>query len=282
MGTNERISFFRRALRRSLFRHPTLLRWCGAIGEVAREVEWARACSRVLRTLPPNGPYPVLHGPFQGLLYPSLQAVGSASLPKIVGSYEAELHSLLERLCETPYETLIDIGSAEGYYAVGLALRLKQTQVFAFEGNPQGRALCGEMAQTNGVADRVDLRGWCDPASLAELVETRKAGLIVCDCEGGEYDLLKPGQIPRLRHFDILMELHEIHPDGPTAAQIFRERFQATHDAEFINLRGRKTLEHLTHIPLTETETRLVTEEARGESAGWLFLSRKDRSTPDE
>ncbi|HNY26424.1 MAG TPA: hypothetical protein PLA90_03630 [Candidatus Sumerlaeota bacterium] len=275
MGQDGNSDFFRRNLRRALFRFPALLRWCGQIGEVAREVAWARACSRVLKTLPPEGPYPVLHGPFQGLLYPSLQAVGSAALPKIIGSYEAELHTLLERLCTCSYTTVIDIGSAEGYYAVGLALRLKQAHVFAFEGNPQGRTLCGEMARINEVSDRVELFGWCDRASLAQLVETRKTGLIVCDCEGGEYDLLDPRQIPALDHFDILMELHEIHPDGPTAAQIFRERFHLSHNAEFINLRSRKSLQHLSPLTLTESEARFVTDEGRGGSGGWLFLQKK-------
>jgi hypothetical protein len=245
------------------------------IGDMAREVEWARACSRVLRTLPSAGPYPVLQGPFQGLLYPSLQAVGSAALPKIVGSYEAELHSLLDRLCQIPYEIVLDIGSAEGYYAVGLALRLQRARIVAFEGNPHGQALCAEMARLNQVADRVEQRGWCDQAALASEVRSDGLGLILCDCEGGEFDLLDPEQIPDLSSFDILMELHEIHREGPTAAQIFRERFRETHEAEFINLRRRKTLQHLASLNLSETEVRHVTEEARGESSGWLFLSRR-------
>ncbi len=40
----------------------------------------------------------VLHGPFVGMKYPGTEAAGSAFIPKLLGSYEKELHPLLERL----------------------------------------------------------------------------------------------------------------------------------------------------------------------------------------
>jgi hypothetical protein len=44
-------------------------------------------------------PEPVVSGgPFKGMLYPSAQAYGSALLPKLLGSYESELHPALEEM----------------------------------------------------------------------------------------------------------------------------------------------------------------------------------------
>ena len=65
----------------------------------------------------------VLTGIFKGLKYPELTAYGSALYPKLIGSYEKELCPTLARLLEKNYSEIIDTGCAEGYYAVGLALK---------------------------------------------------------------------------------------------------------------------------------------------------------------
>jgi hypothetical protein len=58
----------------------------------------------------------------QGGLFADLKllphAVGSALAPKLIGSYEAELHPIFDRIFRKPYKRVIDIGCAEGYYAV--------------------------------------------------------------------------------------------------------------------------------------------------------------------
>jgi hypothetical protein len=73
----------------------------------------------------------VRHGLFYGMKYPSLEAAGSTLYPKLLGSYERELHGIMERIVRTDYATVVDIGCAEGYYAAGLALRLPEARVFA-------------------------------------------------------------------------------------------------------------------------------------------------------
>src|SRR6478672_6897407 len=65
----------------------------------------------------------VQHGPFKGMKYPGVNSVGSALIPKLLGSYERELHPLIDSICAGQYDQVVDIGCAEGYYAVGLAMR---------------------------------------------------------------------------------------------------------------------------------------------------------------
>src|SRR4051812_14244715 len=62
----------------------------------------------------------VLSGPFAGMAYVR-QAAGSCLAPKLIGCYEAELHGVVARILRTGYTQIVDIGCAEGYYAVGLA-----------------------------------------------------------------------------------------------------------------------------------------------------------------
>ena len=73
----------------------------------------------------------VRNGPFAGMRYPGVQSVCSTIVPKLIGCYEKELHSVIELICSQQYNSVVDIGCAEGYYAVGLAMRLQNAQLFA-------------------------------------------------------------------------------------------------------------------------------------------------------
>src|SRR6478752_5182038 len=63
----------------------------------------------------------VLHGPFTGLVYNGIEATGSSVYAKLLGSYETEIMPALETLLTKPYSNFVNIGSDEGFYAVGVA-----------------------------------------------------------------------------------------------------------------------------------------------------------------
>src|SRR5438876_11547620 len=63
----------------------------------------------------------VSNGSFRGMAYVP-EAVGSSLLPKLIGSYEQEITPAIEEMVAKRPPRIIDIGAAEGYYAVGLAL----------------------------------------------------------------------------------------------------------------------------------------------------------------
>ena len=169
----------------------------------------------------------VRHGPFAEMRYPP-RAAGRASFlaAKLLGSYEREIHrALLGAMAARP-PLVVDVGAADGYYAVGLALRLGVgTPVHAFETDGGGRRLCREMAELNGVADRLQVSGACDPAALAAALCDR--AFVLCDCEGYEVELLDPARVPQLETCTILAELHPLARPGVEATM--RERFGGTH-----------------------------------------------------
>src|SRR5579862_6564668 len=82
----------------------------------------------------------VVVGPFKGLRYVE-RAVGSTVQPKLLGIYERELWECVEQAAKIPFETIIDIGAAEGYYSIGMAMRIPAAKNIAFEMNPAGREL---------------------------------------------------------------------------------------------------------------------------------------------
>jgi methylase of polypeptide subunit release factors len=91
-----------------------------------------------------------------------LWSLGSALLPKLPGSYESEVHAALEMLLKQDYSTIVDIGCAEGYYAVGLALRLPNARICALDTDSRARDSCAEMARLNCVDGRIQIGSFCD------------------------------------------------------------------------------------------------------------------------
>jgi FkbM family methyltransferase len=92
----------------------------------------------------------VRQGPFAGLRYIN-RAVGSAFIPKLLGIYERELNGCIEAACAAQFPLIVDVGAAEGYYAIGLARRNPAARVIAFEMEETGREALKEMAKLNGI-----------------------------------------------------------------------------------------------------------------------------------
>ena len=176
--------------------------------------------------------FAVEDGPMKGLRYPSDLAIGIADLvPKLVGAYELEIHDALREWIASDSAQLIDIGSAEGYYAVGLAVAKPSAHITAFELEDQTREALRAVAVLNGVEERIDFRG---AATLAELQALDpRGGLVICDCEGAELELLDPVAVPWLRQVPIIVELHDFIDDRVT--QTLLERFSASHDIALID-----------------------------------------------
>jgi hypothetical protein len=147
----------------------------------------------------------VQSGPFEGLVYPVSAALNRWSLPKLIGSYELEIQPTIQKVAQRTYDTVIDIGSAEGYYAVGLA-RLMGIPVIAYEPEAQERALTALMAKQNRVSDLVQLSALFTADEMIKLSGRR--AFVLCDCEGFEETLFTPDRLSLTRNWDLLIELH--------------------------------------------------------------------------
>lgn len=218
----------------------------------------------------------VASGPFRGMRYVD-QSVGSVFYPKLLGCYEKELHPAVESVIAAAPERVIDIGAAEGYYAVGLALRLPATPVIAYEQDSVGRELLWSMAQMNGVADRITIRGRCTPAALAADLAEPVRTAVVCDVEGGEAELLDPAAVPGLARATFLVELHEF--SRPGVAELTMKRLQATHRTHRIWQEPRSVADYPASIPLTRWLPAAYgsyhVQEFRPERMSWLHAEPK-------
>jgi hypothetical protein len=206
-------------------------------------------------------------GPFAGMRYAS-RAVGSMLTPKLLGSYEAELHDAITDLLRNEYHEIVDIGCAEGYYAVGLALREPRATVYAFDLDPVGRELCKEMACANGVGQRIVVSGKCELDSLRRFGAGRT--LVICDCEGYEVELLQPDLLAKLQNCDLVVETHDFIESNISNTLI--SRFERTHDITLIETAGTDPSLYPPLRLFGRWDRRLAMDEGRETTNGWLVM----------
>ena len=217
-------------------------------------------------------PTQVLSGSFEGMHYLPI-AMGSAWLPKILGTYESELRPTFDRLMNEPCDVLIDVGAAEGYYAIGLAWKLKVPKVFTFDTDPISTSYLPRLAKLNGVTDSIRPGGFCHPADLNAHLREAVHPLVISDCEGGEVDLLDPESAPELRRSRIVVEVHDYF-GSDTIGSTLRSRFASSHEIEVIPTTARTVADFPTGQGscLTDEEVLASLSESRAPAAGWLVL----------
>jgi SAM-dependent methyltransferase len=238
--------------------------------QLAQEALRRYRLKHVTRVLARKHGLVVLTGPFQGMKYLS-EAVCSSLTPKLLGSYESELHEALAQIIAADYETVVDIGCAEGFYAVGLALRLQHARVYAFDIDARARELCRELAAINQVSERITIQGECDHKGLQALLGS--PALIVSDCEGCELGLLDPALVPGLKTSDLLVELHDMFDDRITPTLM--ARFCPTHDITLIDSAERdpSLFPELKDFSLLMQRTAVA--EFRHAQARWAYMRAK-------
>ncbi|MBI3046083.1 MAG: hypothetical protein HYY86_00850 [Candidatus Harrisonbacteria bacterium] len=156
------------------------------------------------------------------------ESVGSRFLPKLLGTYELEIAPTIRKTFEKSFEVIIDVGAAEGYYAVGMAMKNPKAGIIAFEADKNGRDSIEKMARINGVFDRIKVYGLCDAKSLTESIPNNKKCLIIMDIEGAEAILLDNFIIPKLNTCHIIVEIHDCCVfDG--IGDMIQGRFKNTH-----------------------------------------------------
>ncbi|MFZ2854611.1 MAG: hypothetical protein WAZ34_10955 [Rhodocyclaceae bacterium] len=179
----------------------------------------------------------VMGGPLQGMDFLPQSAEG-CHIAKLLGCYEQPLLPHIEAAIQAAYPTILNIGCAEGYYAVGMARRVPATRVLAFDLNPKAQQVCAELATKNGVSDRVTIGALFKPEDFAAHAGQRI--LVLCDIEGAERDLLNPEIAPALAGMDLVVESHECLIPGIT--QLLIDRFSPTHDITVVEDNGQRLL----------------------------------------
>jgi 2-polyprenyl-3-methyl-5-hydroxy-6-metoxy-1,4-benzoquinol methylase len=211
----------------------------------------------------------VLSGPFAGMSMLPQASWGDGDLaPKLLGCYEAELHPSIAKAISRKPKNIINIGCAEGYYAVGMARALPQSQVFAFDIDENARAICDRAAAINHVCERAKVAGACTLDTLRDTISKEERTLLLVDCEGSELQLLDPEQVPSIAACDVIVECHDFLNSSITAT--LRQRFAASHDVEVVSEGSRDPNQFPTLRRWQSTDRWLAVNENRPMTMNWL------------
>jgi hypothetical protein len=250
------------APRRYLLRRARRHRWA-----LARELGIHQATRR-FSELAGTG---VRRGPFAGLVYPpEWFPQADVAVAKVIGSYEAELHPIIEEVIAEAPSLFVDIGAAEGYYAVGFATRSPATRVHVFEVDPWLRRRCFELASVNGVRDQIAIDGLCTGAVLASL--DLEGAFVLSDCEGAEARILTDVPVEHLRSTTMLVEMHS-RAAGTDVLELLSRRFTSTHDVRTIGARDRSPDAYPELAGFSESERTMLLSEFRSEPTPWALLT---------
>jgi ribosomal protein L11 methylase PrmA len=157
---------------------------------------------------------------------------------KVLGSYEDEVSYVFEaaipHLRAMPNPVIVNIGCAEGYFAVGLAKAVPDATVWAIDIDPKSLELMLDNAVLNGVSNVI-------ASTVVDEALKGHVDFVMCDCEGAEDLYLDPDKYPGLLKATMIVEMHGgMHTDQTRKLDdIILNRFKVTHHIEQVFQSGR-------------------------------------------
>lgn len=219
----------------------------------------------------PDGDITIKTGAFEGMKYLN-ETVWGSIIPKWFRSYESELRPTIEEILQNDYSNVIDIGCADGYYACGLAYRMTQCQIHAYDVDIFSRNQVKKLARLNGLENRIHIGKLCTFDDINRIAD--HSTLVFCDIEGAERELLDPESCKSLIGADVLVEIHENNPSVSTI-ELISSRFNRTHTITTIYTTDRLdwVLQHEEQFSDIQREDMLyMVTERRRFSDCWLWM----------
>lgn len=218
----------------------------------------------------------VRYGPFAGLrLMEGSWWSGADRGGMLLGFYESEVLSELASL-SSRYSTFVDIGAADGYYAVGMVRSGFCKFSICFETSPGGQQAIRELADANHVGDSVQVLGHADGdfvQSLKSLGFSQHEGaLFLMDIEGGEYDLLTQDVLSVLANSCVIVELHSQDDGSNTNNRSLVGRAKEFFECSIIS-QGSRNPNTFPELASWDDDDRwLLCSESRPYLMSWLVL----------
>jgi len=217
------------------------------------------------------------YGPFSGLILTDYiwnrVNVGN----RLLGLYEKEV---LQSLYKVPasHKTLVDMGAADGYFAIGCLIANMFNKVYCFESSPDAQKKLFDNASLNHVQDRIEIFGLATKKFPFELqgkgVDISKC-VVLCDIEGGEFEVFDENTLKALKGAVIIIEIHDWHKNGIGGYSRLRERVGKYFNITTLTT-GSRDLSPFTEVAkLSDNDRWLLCSEGRNYLTTWLRLDPK-------
>ena len=168
-----------------------------------------RAKNKVWQALLKKHNYIVAYGPFEGMqLGKDVWWSKNDRITQILGVYEQHVMEKLIEYGKRQSHPFIDIGAADGYFAVGMAFSKSVNKVYAFEISSVGQEKIKENAARNSCSDLVFVRGEPNYESLNSIISESSGAVVLLDIEGDEFQFLTEEILTLMRNCYVVCELH--------------------------------------------------------------------------
>ncbi|GIS28387.1 MAG: hypothetical protein CM15mP129_05840 [Chloroflexota bacterium] len=215
----------------------------------------------------------VQQGPFKGMVINEDQFWGPGDRSsKILGLYEKEIQDLIVSIQKDKnYSTFVDIGGADGFFAIGSLVNNLFEKCEVFEISKKGRISIQKNSKQNNVYDSIKIHDKASKKSLIK-IDNINNSLILCDIEGGEIQLFDEKLINEIYPSDIIIEIHK---DKENSLVNFEKRFTKSYSLTKITQEPRslKNFKELENI--NDNNRALITSEGRSYVQEWWHLSPK-------
>ena len=222
----------------------------------------------------------VFLGPFAGLKLSNDVWWGKNDyISKVFGEYERNVVDELIKNSHS-YDNFIDIGVADGFFAMGLLRATSMKHAYCFEISEKGRETIDRLSKTNKLQDNITILGEANHEALIELMSSVQDALILCDVEGYEFELFNETILSMLQSCTVVIELH----DG-VLPHVFQNRSkliqtaQKYFDISYVNRcnPSYNTIEELRSW--SDIERAVGFDECRPCQMDWILLKSKHRDT---
>lgn len=216
----------------------------------------------------------VAHGPFAGMQLPQETWWGTKdACSKLLGVYEKQVQDELVLLAPGT-SLLIDIGAADGYFAIGAVRSGLYQRAICFEISERGRQRLRANAEMNGVAGNIEIQGEANVETLAPILANNDNGVILCDIEGAEFELLSPEILESARRFHWIVELHDrFIANGEERKSALLGRAKTLFDSRVIRSADIPIGAFRELDMFNDTQRLLAFNEGRGAAMEWLVLT---------
>ena len=215
----------------------------------------------------------VQEGPFKGMVISEDQFWGAGDkASKILGLYEKEIQNLINQIQEkNNFPTFIDIGGADGFFAVGSVKNNLFKNCEVFEISKRGRLAIEKSSIKNNVNDQISIKGEADEKILS-LIENINNSVILCDIEGSEYDLFSEKLIKNMHPSNVIIEIHK---NSNISLNEFEDKFKNLFSITKIT-QGPRSLKDFSELKnFNDNNRALLASEGRSYIQEWWHLSPK-------
>jgi hypothetical protein len=221
----------------------------------------------------------VSRGHFEGVKLPRSMSWGEADrISMLLGFYELEV---IEAIYNSPveYDTFIDLGAADGYYAVGGLVSKRFKNAICFEMSLERQLVIQKNAVDNNVSNSIDIRGAADSSFIDNGIEKYlDRSVVLIDIEGAEFDLLTSLVLKKLSKAIVIIEIHDhLVDDGNKKLDELLSCAEKYFDLKVIRTGYRNPSQYSELKNFSDNDRWLVCSEGRKRAGLWLHLTPVDK-----